>query len=77
MSPRTEPVGRKVEPVGRLAKPVEYQCSNGHWQMSTRKHLDGCQAYVLGQPCTGTLRRVGAGSRAANAATNNITGGTN
>ena len=45
----------------------EYECSKGHWQ-SALKELKKCQVYVHGHPCDGKLKRVGQGSRKANAA---------
>ena len=40
------------------------ECELGHLNAAD-KPIDRCQAYVLGRPCPGALRRIGKGSRKA------------
>ncbi len=40
----------------------EYVCSNGH-SNGAPYELKKCQVWLKGRPCTGKLKRIGAGSR--------------
>lgn len=42
--------------------PFQYECSNGH-EIGTDRAICGCPMCIDGQPCGGTLRRFGAGSK--------------
>lgn len=42
--------------------PYQYECSEGH-SLRAEHECSVCPACVLGEPCTGTLLRVGPGSR--------------
>ena len=44
----------------------QYVCASGH-QVSSRDVVVECPAYVLGKPCRSALRRVGPGSKKAEA----------
>lgn len=43
--------------------PFEYECSGGVHMIGASHPVERCPMFVKGEPCTGTLRRVGKGAR--------------